>query len=121
MQIATGYTNTHGVRFVLVVNEAIWMPELNNLLMNPNQLREYGVEVQDNPYHKDPMVIKKEHGDDGAFIACLRSEGTNILLIHGHQQEETYKNVAYCINIVRRMESNFGQIYRHFGRGHGGS
>ena len=50
VQAATGFTASNGMRYILIFNEALWMPELHNSLMNPNQLRDYGVEVQDNPY-----------------------------------------------------------------------
>ena len=53
------------------------MPELPNSLMNPNQVRHYGVEVQDNPYHRDPMLVKKDD-KDSTFVACLKSKGTEI-------------------------------------------
>ena len=38
--------------------------------MNPNQLRSYGVEVQDNPFSSHPMVVEKS-GDEQDFVACL--------------------------------------------------
>jgi hypothetical protein len=57
------------------------MPDLENSLMNPNQLRHFGVEVQDNPFHRDPMVIRKDDEDDGnGFEACLKTQGTVIYL-----------------------------------------
>jgi len=79
VQVATGYTAANGQRFVLIINEALWMPDLENSLMNPNQLRHFGVEVQDNPFHRDPMVIRKDDEDDGnGFVACLKTQGTVI-------------------------------------------
>ena len=49
--------------------------------MNPNQLRHYGIEGQDNSYHpSDPMVIRKEDADEGDFVACLKSWGMDIYL-----------------------------------------
>lgn len=77
VKIATGYTNIIGQRFVLIVHEALWIPELQNSLMNPNQLREYGITVQDNPYAGEPMMIQA-NDDDGSFVACFKSEGTTI-------------------------------------------
>ena len=47
--------------------------------MNPNQLRHFGIEVQDNPYSSSPMVVKKDDKEDD-FVACLKSMGTNIYL-----------------------------------------
>ena len=55
------------------------MPEMQNSLMNPNQLRHYGVVVQDNPYNEDPMVIRTNDSDD-EFVACLKLEGTTIFI-----------------------------------------
>jgi len=77
VQVATGYTSMNGRRYILIINEALYMPELDNSLMNPNQLRHYGIIVQDNPYSTEPMVIEKI-GDEEEFIACLKSKGTNI-------------------------------------------
>ena len=79
VQVATGYTTACGVRYILIFNEALYMPELENSLMNPNQLRSYGVDVQDNPYVSSPMVVEKS-GKDQDFVACLQSEGTNIFM-----------------------------------------
>ena len=42
---------------------------LENLLFNTNQLRHYGLEVQDNPWHQDPMVIQKN--DDEEFFGLF--------------------------------------------------
>ena len=63
VQVATGYTTSCGRRHILIFNEALCMPELELSLMNPNQLRGYGIEVQDNPCSSDPMVVEKS-GDD---------------------------------------------------------
>ena len=79
VQIATGYTAANGQRTILIVNEALWIPELEHSLMNPNQLRHFGVTVQDNPYSNSPMVIQKDTNDE-EFVACLKSTGTNIYI-----------------------------------------
>ena len=78
-QVATGYTSSNGQRYILVFNEALWMPQMENSLMNPNQLRHYGVVVQDNPYEESPMLIRSDNTDE-EFVACLQSEGTTIFL-----------------------------------------
>ena len=75
---ATGFTATTGRQYILVFHECLYMPELSHTLINPNQLRHFHTQVQDNPYHpSDPMSITSPDGD---FIACLESEGTNIFL-----------------------------------------
>ena len=55
----------------LLFNEALWLPHLEISLLNPNQLREFGIEVQDNSYSGTPMKIDN---DDG-FVTYLLSEG----------------------------------------------
>ena len=48
------------------------------MLINPNQLRHFDTEVQDNPYHAtDPMSITSPNGE---FMAWLQSQGTNVFL-----------------------------------------
>ena len=79
VQAATGFTASNGMRYILIFNEALWMPELHNSLMNPNQLRDYGVEVQDNPYSSEPITIRKDDGEE-RLVVCLRSQGTVIYL-----------------------------------------
>ena len=79
VQAATGYTAANGQRSILIFNEALWLPDMENSLMNPNQLRNFGIDVQDNPYHRDPMIICKDDDEEG-FVACLKSSGTNIYI-----------------------------------------
>ena len=42
---ATGYTSATGDNYILILNEALWMPKLDHSLLNPNQLRHHGIEV----------------------------------------------------------------------------
>jgi hypothetical protein len=60
---ATAWTDKRtGLTYILVVNEALWMPDtVTSSLINPNQLRAYGITVQDNPF-AGPMYRKiKNH------------------------------------------------------------
>ena len=75
VRAATGFTSSDGRNYILVLNEALWMPNLDHSLINPNQLREYGIDVQDNPYSGKPMTIKTI---DDEFTLCLRSKGATI-------------------------------------------
>ena len=57
---ATGYTSPiTGRRSILIFNEALWLgDQMQHTLINPNQLRYYGLLVKDDPYAKDePMRI----------------------------------------------------------------
>ena len=57
-QVATGYTAACGKRHILIFNETLYTLELENSLMNPNQLRNFSLEVQDNPFSFRPMVVE---------------------------------------------------------------
>jgi hypothetical protein len=52
---ATAWTDERtGLTYILVVNEALWMPDtVTSSLINPNQLRAYGITVQDNLCRSD--------------------------------------------------------------------
>ena len=56
---ATVWTNlTGGTACLLVFHESLWMGDkLDHTLVNPNQLRAYGVSVQDNPFDTKPLSI----------------------------------------------------------------
>ena len=56
---ATVWTNaTDGAAYLLIFHESVWMGDkLDHTLVNPNQLRAYGVSVQDNPFDAKPLSI----------------------------------------------------------------
>ena len=67
---------TTGITYILVFHEALWMGDtLDHSLVNPNQLRHYGVTVQDNPFDDTQMHIETE---DLSICIPLVSEGTTI-------------------------------------------
>ena len=76
---ATAWTSTvNGQTYVLVLNEALWMGDvLEHSLINPNQLRHFGVTVQDNPYDETEMHLETENGE---LVIPLQASGTTISL-----------------------------------------
>ncbi len=74
---ATAITSTTtGETIILVFNEAIWMGDhLDHSLLNPNQLRNYGIVVQDNPYDQAALHLAS-HSDE--FIMPMATDGTTI-------------------------------------------
>ena len=72
---ATVWTNTQdGVPILLVFNKALWMGDrLHHTLINPNQLRSYRVDVQDNPFVKEDLAIITAD-----YIIPLDTQGTTI-------------------------------------------
>ena len=50
--------------YILVFNQSLWMGDsLTHSLINPNQLRAFGTEVQDNPFSKERLSIQPSHHD----------------------------------------------------------
>ena len=56
---ATLWTDQHtNQEYILIFNEALWMGDtIAHSSINPNQLHAFGMLVQDNPYHNDPLGI----------------------------------------------------------------
>ena len=77
VQGATAYQSPYtGQVYILILNEALWMGDsMKHTLINPNQLRHYGVKVQDNPCSNEPMHIMTE---DSNFILELKMRGATI-------------------------------------------
>ena len=55
-----------GTTFILVFNEGLWMADkMEHTLVNPNQMRLFGIMVQDNPVCESPLYLTTENGDFG--------------------------------------------------------
>jgi len=55
VKAATAYTTSNGVTYILILNQALYFPDLDHSLLNPNQMRVNGVIVDDCPRHlSDP-------------------------------------------------------------------
>ena len=66
-----------GATYILLFNEGLWMGDkMDHSLINPNQLRLYGVTVQDIPVCDSTLYIMTE---DGEFVLPLGMKGTNIM------------------------------------------
>ena len=75
---ATAYTDPEtNIVYIFIFNEALYFgDEMDHSLVNPNQNRHYGIDVEDNPYRK--MGISCEESGDSLHIP-FHSEGTTIL------------------------------------------
>ena len=74
---ATAYTcaNT-GQTYILVFNEFLWYgTQMDHSLINPNQIRAYGIPLWDNPF--DPAHSTQIEVDDSVIIP-LRGKGTKL-------------------------------------------
>ena len=50
--------------------------KMNHTLVNPKQMRHFGIRVQDNPYDDAPLYLMTE---DGNFALSLAVQGTDII------------------------------------------
>jgi hypothetical protein len=68
-QAGTAWDNpVTGETVIFVLNEAIWMADkLEHTLVNPNQLRAFGITVQDSPFFDAPIFIATE-GNEGVCL-----------------------------------------------------
>ena len=74
---ATAWQSHHTRQtYILVLNEGLWMGDsMGHSLINPNQLRDFGTRVQDNPMADVPLAIISE---DSEFCMELEMAGTII-------------------------------------------
>ena len=83
------------------------MPELDNIMINTNQLRQFHTQVQDNTYHAtEPMNITNP---SRYFTACLEYQGTNIFL-NTWFPTQTYLTAFPHIKLTSRQSWNPHQI-----------
>ena len=75
---ATAWTSLElAETFIIILHEGLWMnTTMEHTLVNPNQLRHFGVTVQDNPYSSSPLYIEYPDRD---LVLSLIVKGTNIL------------------------------------------
>ena len=74
-RVATAWTDQDGVTRILVINEALFFgSQMDHSLINPNQMRHFGVVVNDNPY--DPA---SELGiDHESCFVPFQTEGSTV-------------------------------------------
>ena len=54
---ATAYVDQQGDTYILIVNEALHFgPSMDHSLINPNQIRHFGIPVSDNPYDRSKQL-----------------------------------------------------------------
>ena len=77
IKAVTGYTSSDGRNYRVVLNEALWILSMVHSLSNPNQLRAHGINMQNNPYDREPMIVWTMNNK---FCACLDSQGATIFI-----------------------------------------
>ena len=84
-----------GETYILIINEGLWYGDkLDHSLVNPNQLRHFGVEVCDNPYSRTGMYIREP---DSQVTIPLQSRGT-IIFANSYSPSDT--KLQSCQHII---------------------
>ena len=93
---ATAWQSSHtGQTYILVFHETLWMGDsMDSTLINPNQLRHYGTQVQDNPVSDLPLSIITE---DNEFSMELKMAGT---IIYADTHTPTDNELRTCKHIT---------------------
>ena len=84
-----------GETYILIINEGLWYGDkLDHSLINPNQLRHFGIDVCDNPYSKDGIYI---HEPESQVTVPLHSRGT---ILYANSHAPTDQELQQCKHIV---------------------
>lgn len=77
-----------GEGYVLIIHEALYFGDtMDHSLINPNQLRQHGVVVNDNPYEVDPTKSMGIRVDDVGIIPFL-SKGSMVFFNTRHPNDD---------------------------------
>ena len=56
-RVTTAFTDENGAKHILIINEALFFGStMDHLLINPNQIRHFGIPVSDNPYDTEKAL-----------------------------------------------------------------
>jgi hypothetical protein len=92
-----------GETLILIVHEGLWYGEkMENSLINPNQLRHYGLIVQDNPYADEGSIYIQ--APESEMTLPLSTLGTILYL---HSRTPTNQELVDCRHIVLTSENEW--------------
>ena len=96
VQAATAYTSPYTSQtYILIFNEALWMGDtMDYTLVNPNQLRHFGIKVQDDPTSDAPIHIVTE---DASFSMELKMCGT---IVYNDTHTPSQQELHDCPHII---------------------
>ena len=112
-QVGTAWQSPESSQtYILVMNEALWMgDQMEDTLINPNQLRHFGINVQDNPTSPSPLSIITE---DTNFAMALKREGT---IISFNTRTPTQHELETCPHIQLSSSKSWDPTKVHFSVG----
>ena len=91
-----------GRGYILIIHEALYFgSSMNHSLINPNQLRHYGVIMHDNPYERDPSRVMGIEIDDNDRLPFY-SQGSTVFFNTKYPDDDEmdlYPHVVLTSNI----------------------
>eukprot|EP00986_Skeletonema_menzelii_P007458 scaffold2934_cov146-Skeletonema_menzelii.AAC.1 len=88
---ATGWFHPDtGKLYILVIKQGLWMPDMDHSLINPNQIRDFGIDLHDNPYD---MGRKFGIAHEDAFIP-FHTSGATVFFDTFKPTQEQYDDPA---------------------------
>ena len=92
---ATAYTLETGETVILVFNEVLFFGnQMDHSLINPNQIRAYGIDVSDNPFDKD-----KDFGIDHAECFVPFQTAGSTIFFESFVPSDEQLNSLRCIEL----------------------
>ena len=112
-QVGTAWQSPESSQtYILVMNEALWMgDQMIDTLINPNQLRHFGINVQDNPTSSSPLSIITE---DANFAMPLQRKGT---IVFCNTRPSTQHELETCPHIQLSSSKSWDPTKVHFSAG----
>ena len=107
---ATLWTDTvDNQEYILVFNESLWMGDsLTHSLINPNQLRAFGTDVQDNPFSNERLSIQPAFHD---ISIPLQTLGT---IIYANTRAPTDQELGQHPHIVLSSNADWDPHHVRF-------
>ena len=109
---ATAYTDqVTGETIIIVINEGLYFGDkLDHSLVNPNQLRSYGVDVYDNTYDRnETMRIQGQDVNDENIVIPLLAEGVDIFFETRTPSLDELENSSH-IHLTNKLAWNPKQV-----------
>lgn len=96
-----------GTSYILVINEALYYgAKLDHSLINPNQVRAFGIDFWDNPYDEERGLTIRV---DDSIVVDMHTKGTKVRF---ESRAPTAKELKDChhIQLTSKREWNPGQV-----------
>ena len=114
--VATVFCDEHGARHALIIHEALYFGnDMDHSLINPNQIRHYGISVSDDPYDST-----QDFGiDHGKLFIPFETEGCAIYFDTCVPTDEDLETLAHTVLTNGKNEWNPSSVEMSSNRPYG--